>query len=209
MNGRQGNNFIKRGRNQRRRQGGGVNVNRALDSNGPDVRIRGTATQIFEKYQALARDAASSGDRVKVENYLQHAEHYYRVIRAMTPAQTPNADQGGEGEFEGDQPSISDYSDRRPFGEAGSEPSSGGDSDQDPPMRESQSGDYRPQSPEPRANGTAEQGEAGGRDQRDQDQRHGRRRHRPRRPHRDGEPQGEDRGPNENRIGESTDETVS
>lgn len=74
---------MKRGRNQRRRQG--MNPNRALDSNGPDVRIRGTANQIYDKYQALARDAASSGDRVKAENYLQHAEHYYRLIRAMQP----------------------------------------------------------------------------------------------------------------------------
>lgn len=74
---------MKRGRNQRRRQG--VNPNRALDSNGPDVRIRGTANQIYDKYVALARDATSSGDRVKAENYLQHAEHYYRVIRTMQP----------------------------------------------------------------------------------------------------------------------------
>ena len=58
------NHFMKRGRNQRRRQGGGPNPNRALDSNGPDVRIRGTAQQIYDKYLALARDAQSSGDRV-------------------------------------------------------------------------------------------------------------------------------------------------
>jgi len=50
---------MKRGRNQRRRQGG--NPNRALDSNGPDVRIRGTANQIHDKYQTLARDAQSAG----------------------------------------------------------------------------------------------------------------------------------------------------
>ena len=71
---------MKRGRNQRRRPGG-ANPNRALDSNGPDVRIRGTANQIYDKYLALARDASSSGDRVKAESYLQHAEHYFRVIR--------------------------------------------------------------------------------------------------------------------------------
>ena len=78
---------MKRGRNQRRRQG--TNPNRAFDSNGPDVRIRGTANQIFDKYQALARDASSAGDRVKAENYLQHAEHYFRVMRAMQPAPPP------------------------------------------------------------------------------------------------------------------------
>ncbi|WP_428409787.1 DUF4167 domain-containing protein [Hyphococcus sp.] len=95
---------MKRGRNQRRRPGG-ANPNRALDSNGPDVRIRGTANQIYDKYQQLARDASSSGDRVKAENYLQHAEHYFRLIRSMQPAQQPNH-QGADAE--GDQPSIDD-----------------------------------------------------------------------------------------------------
>ena len=51
-----------------------------FDSNGPDVRIRGNAFQVYEKYQALARDAHASGDRIAAENYLQHAEHYYRII---------------------------------------------------------------------------------------------------------------------------------
>ncbi len=52
----------------------------AFDSNGPDVRIRGTAFQIVEKYMTLAKDASASGDRVLAENYLQHAEHYQRLI---------------------------------------------------------------------------------------------------------------------------------
>lgn len=55
----------------------------SFDSNGPDVRIRGTAYQITEKYQALAKDAAASGDRVLAESYLQHAEHYQRLINEM------------------------------------------------------------------------------------------------------------------------------
>lgn len=55
-----------------------------FDSNGPDVRIRGTAYQINEKYVALARDATSAGDRVLAESYLQHAEHYQRFINEMT-----------------------------------------------------------------------------------------------------------------------------
>lgn len=65
-----------------RRGGGGGGNNRAqvFDSNGPEVRIRGTAYQIFEKYQTLAKDAAAMGDRVLAESYLQHAEHYQRVI---------------------------------------------------------------------------------------------------------------------------------
>jgi hypothetical protein len=70
------------------RRGPGHSGPRALDSNGPDIKIRGTASQIFEKYLALARDAQASGDRVMAENYLQHAEHYYRILNPGT------ADQG-------------------------------------------------------------------------------------------------------------------
>ncbi|NWH07569.1 MAG: DUF4167 domain-containing protein [Alphaproteobacteria bacterium] len=63
--------------------------NRTMESNGPDVKVRGTAQNIYEKYQQLARDAASTGDRIMAENYLQHAEHYFRVMLAFAPA--PNA----------------------------------------------------------------------------------------------------------------------
>ena len=62
------------------RQGGGPNRAQVFDSNGPDVRIRGTAFQIVEKYMALAKDAASAGDPVLAESYLQHAEHYQRIV---------------------------------------------------------------------------------------------------------------------------------
>jgi hypothetical protein len=57
-------------------------LTRSYESNGPDVKIRGSAQQIAEKYTTLARDAQSSGDRVMAENYLQHAEHYNRIIAA-------------------------------------------------------------------------------------------------------------------------------
>lgn len=63
-------------------------LTRNYESNGPDVKIRGSAQQIAEKYAALARDAQSSGDRVMAENYLQHAEHYNRII-AAAQAQMP------------------------------------------------------------------------------------------------------------------------
>ncbi|WP_414639805.1 DUF4167 domain-containing protein [Arenibaculum sp.] len=70
-----------------------------FDSNGPDVRIRGNAFQVHEKYLALARDAQSSGDRVAAENYLQHAEHYYRIIELINEqaeaSNQRNARQGG------------------------------------------------------------------------------------------------------------------
>jgi hypothetical protein len=55
-----------------------------FDSNGPDVRIRGNALQINEKYLTLARDAQGAGDRVLAESYLQHAEHYQRMLNEMT-----------------------------------------------------------------------------------------------------------------------------
>ena len=56
--------------------------NQTFDSNGPGVRLRGTAHQIYEKYLMLGRDSASSGDRIMSENYFQHADHYYRHILA-------------------------------------------------------------------------------------------------------------------------------
>ena len=55
-----------------------------LDSNGPNVKIRGTAHQIFERYVALSREASTSGDRVAAENLYQHAEHYFRVMNAAS-----------------------------------------------------------------------------------------------------------------------------
>ncbi len=55
-------------------------LSRSYESNGPDVKIRGSALQVADKYAQLARDAQSSGDRVQAENYLQHAEHYYRIV---------------------------------------------------------------------------------------------------------------------------------
>ncbi|MFD1986257.1 DUF4167 domain-containing protein [Mesorhizobium newzealandense] len=89
-----------RGRNNNGGGGGNNNNNnnnnrkgpnpltRNYESNGPDVKIRGSAQQIAEKYATLARDAHSSGDRVMAENYLQHAEHYNRII-AAAQAQMP------------------------------------------------------------------------------------------------------------------------
>jgi hypothetical protein len=80
---------MKRQRGRNRGGGGGKpqqNANRAFDSNGPDgVKVRGNAQHVFEKYQQLARDASSAGDRVLAENYLQHAEHYFRLLRALQP----------------------------------------------------------------------------------------------------------------------------
>lgn len=77
-----------RGRNRK----GPNPLARTYESNGPDVKIRGTALHIAEKYLQLSRDAQSSGDRVSGENYLQHAEHYFRIV-AAAQAQMPQAQQ--------------------------------------------------------------------------------------------------------------------
>lgn len=100
-----------RGRNHRQGGGGGgggggfrnqqngipLNRNHVFDSSGPEMRVRGTAQQLFDKYTQMARDAASSGDRVLGEAYYQHAEHYFRIISAINQAQgVPNPPQGGQ-----------------------------------------------------------------------------------------------------------------
>jgi hypothetical protein len=82
----------------RHHSGGGVPLNRnhVFDSNGPEIRIRGTAQQLFEKYLQLGRDATSGGDRVTAEAFFQHAEHYFRILNAMNQAQ-----QQGQGQQNG------------------------------------------------------------------------------------------------------------
>lgn len=60
----------------------GSQNNQTFDSNGPNIKIRGSAHQIFERYVALAREATTSGDRIAAENFYQHAEHYFRIDNA-------------------------------------------------------------------------------------------------------------------------------
>jgi len=99
-----------RGRNHRPSSGGGssggfrnqqngipLNRNHVFDSSGPEMRVRGTAQQLYDKYQQMARDAFSNGDRVTGESYYQHAEHYFRIISAINQAQgVPNPPQNGQ-----------------------------------------------------------------------------------------------------------------
>jgi Domain of unknown function (DUF4167) len=84
------NNNRNRNRNNNRRNtgsggGGGGPSNKVFDSNGPDIKLRGTTQTIAEKYMQLGRDSQSSGDSVAAENYYQHAEHYYRLWAASQP----------------------------------------------------------------------------------------------------------------------------
>ncbi len=83
---------MRQGQQNKRMRGRGRKgpspLTRSYESNGGDVKIRGTALHVAEKYVQLARDAQSSGDRVAAENYFQHAEHYYRIV-AAAQAQLP------------------------------------------------------------------------------------------------------------------------
>src|SRR5450631_4073580 len=80
------NNKRMRGRPNNNRKGPNP-LTRSYESSGPDVKIRGTPHHVAEKYLQLARDAQSSGDPVMAESYLQHAEHYFRIIAAAQEAQ--------------------------------------------------------------------------------------------------------------------------
>ena len=87
-NGQNNNNKRMRNRNNNNNNNNNNNrrgqnpMTRVFESNGPDIKIRGTASHVAEKYVQLARDARSSGDPVAAENYYQHAEHYFRLIAA-------------------------------------------------------------------------------------------------------------------------------
>ncbi|MEC8289078.1 MAG: DUF4167 domain-containing protein [Pseudomonadota bacterium] len=74
-----------RGRGHGRKSGN--SRNQSFESNGPDVKVRGNAQQVVEKYLTLARDASSAGDRINAESYYQFAEHYYRVMTAANELQ--------------------------------------------------------------------------------------------------------------------------
>jgi hypothetical protein len=110
---------VKRSRGRGRRpqnnnNGGGGNnnnnnnPNRTFDSSGPEIKIRGSAAHVYEKYLQMARDANSAGDRVMAENYLQHAEHYFRILSAaqlqQQQYQNQNQNQGQQNYHQNGQP---------------------------------------------------------------------------------------------------------
>src|ERR1700709_1713125 len=82
MRNRNNNNSNNNNNNNNNNRRGQNPMTRVFESNGPDIKIRGTASHVAEKYVQLARDARSSGDPVAAENYYQHAEHYFRLIAA-------------------------------------------------------------------------------------------------------------------------------
>jgi len=115
---RPGQNKRSRNRNMNGGGGGGHPNNRprpphrmqTFDSSGPNVKIRGNAYQVFERYIALAREAAASGDRITAENLYQHAEHYFRIMNAngeghgnpngQRPMMTPADTEMGPGDYD-------------------------------------------------------------------------------------------------------------
>ena len=104
---------VKRSRGRGRRPQN--NTNRTFDSTGPEIKIRGSASHVYEKYLQLARDANSSGDRVMAENYLQHAEHYFRIMSVAQAQQAAQQSANGKtngngadyGQANGSAPSFS------------------------------------------------------------------------------------------------------
>ncbi|MBA9082655.1 MULTISPECIES: DUF4167 domain-containing protein [Bartonella] len=108
-----------RNRNNNNNRRGPNPLSRNYESNGPDVKIRGNAQQIADKYISLARDAQGAGDRVMSENYLQHAEHYLRIILAAVGhgSQLVQCDENGEKSCEetgAENIKIDDSNDERP-----------------------------------------------------------------------------------------------
>jgi hypothetical protein len=145
-------------------------LTRSYVSNGPDVKVRGTAAHVADKYMTLARDAQSSGDPVAAENYLQHAEHYYRIVMAAQSQfqqSQPQFREGGQEEpYEDDRLVNGRVRDRFDFNgadgrngddEGGEGFEGGGEGDDDrnyrPPMqqqgRQQEQHDNRPRGPRP------------------------------------------------------------
>jgi hypothetical protein len=136
----QNNKNRQRGRNN---NGGRKHVNplsRNFESNGPDVKVRGNAAHVAEKYLQLARDAQSSGDPVLAENYLQHAEHYFRIVAAAQQQQQYRDQPGSQAPEVDEDDDFQPINDRfaspepvvpfRPQPQPGEQPQAfGGDSD--------------------------------------------------------------------------------
>lgn len=91
-------------------------LSRNYESNGPDVKIRGNAGHIAEKYSSLARDALSNGDTVMAENYFQHAEHYNRIV-AAAQAQKAEEQAANAANVRGPQPDVENQSAENASGE--------------------------------------------------------------------------------------------
>lgn len=148
-NGQNNNNKRMRGRSNNNNNNNNNNrkgqnpLTRVYESNGPDVKIRGTANHIAEKYIQLARDSQSNGDPVAAENYYQHAEHYYRLIALANEQFRQSQPYSQPGQNDGRNDPFDDSDDD------GQQPSMGGEPGfvSQPQVRENQA--YSPREPQP------------------------------------------------------------
>lgn len=147
----QNNKNRSRGRNNNGGRKHGNPLSRNYESNGPDVKVRGNAAHIAEKYLQLARDAQSSGDSVMAENYLQHAEHYFRIISAAQQAQQAQF----RGEVATEEDDFDD--DFAPINDRFASPEPRQFNNQQPQQNGGQPQQHQPSQPQ----GEAPQGEAG------------------------------------------------
>ena len=60
-----------------------LNKNTVIESSGPNGRLRGSVSQLNEKYISLASDASSSDDHILAESFFQFADHYYRLHKEI------------------------------------------------------------------------------------------------------------------------------
>ena len=138
----QNNKNRSRGRNNNGGRKHGNPLSRNYESNGPDVKVRGNAAHIAEKYLQLARDAQSSGDSVMAENYLQHAEHYFRIISAAQQAQQAQfrGEAAEEDDFDDDFAPINDRftspEPRQQFQQGGQPQNNAGNGNQQQPQQQ-------------------------------------------------------------------------
>lgn len=106
---RQGHGRPNSNRRGRGRSGGGNNnrrqnpLSRNIDSNGPEIKVRGNIVNVLEKYQSLARDAQAMGEHIAEENYLQHAEHYHRLMNEYQQQQQQQQQRGTQDQQRNDQ----------------------------------------------------------------------------------------------------------
>jgi hypothetical protein len=179
----QQNNSNNKNRQRGRNNGGRKHMNplsRNYESNGPDVKVRGNAAHIAEKYVQLARDAHASGDSVMAENYLQHAEHYFRIVSAAQPQRTdsfgqPIEAEESEDDFIGDEQADrfeipqfhqQNHNNDRPFDNrnrnGGQQGQPGGMGDRQPRFEQPRNGAAEPRfEPQPaRVEASAETGES-------------------------------------------------
>ncbi len=127
----------KRGRGRGRRGNGGgqphvPNRNTSYESNGPDVKLRGNAQQLYEKYTALAHDASSSGERISAEGYSQFADHYFRLHQAAVGAAEARRQNDSAGDQSGQprnraQPESPDVGDKQPEANVKGDKTGGGE----------------------------------------------------------------------------------